>query len=61
MKIPKSQLTAEQPLIKKDSDLLKIYPTLKDKEEAKIRQQEGHFHDIIKSQTVQVGDPQTGK
>ena len=39
----------------------KRYSTSKDKEEATVRQQEGHNHDKIKSQTYWVSDPQTGE
>ena len=39
----------------------KNYPMSNDTEEASARWQEGHNHDKIKSHTLQVSDPQTGK
>ena len=58
-KIPKSQLSLEQPLTKKTVTYQRRYSTSKDKEEAIMRK--GHFHSVIKSHTHQVGNPQTGK
>ena len=50
--IPKSQLTAQQPLLKKTgTHQKKRYSISKDKEEIKIREQEGCTHNIIKSYT----------
>ena len=66
-KIPRSQLTAEQPssttttATTKRWNLPKRYPTCKDKEEATMRWYEGHNCDKIKSHTRWVGNPQTGK
>ena len=61
MKTPKSQLTAKQPLTEKTHTYQKRYSTPKDKEAATVGQQEGHFHNRIKSHTCQIGNPQTGK
>ena len=59
MKTPKSQLTAKQPLTEKTHTYQKRYSTPEDKEAATVGQQEGHFHNRIKSLTCQVGNPQT--
>ena len=47
----KSQQVAEQPLPRGAGPTKKRYSTSKDKEEATVRQQEGHNHEKIKSQT----------
>ena len=60
-KTPKSKLTTEQTLTKKNAwTYQKRYPTSEDKEEA-TRQEEGHNRDKIKSHPCWVGNPQTGK
>ena len=59
---PKFQLAVEQPLTGECWNLSKKnYPMSNDTEEASARWQEGHDHDKIKSHTLQVSDPQTGK
>ena len=53
--------TAEQPLTKKTRTYQKRYSTPKDKEEGKMRWQEGCFLDTMKSHTHWVGNPKYGK
>ena len=58
MRTPKSHLTAEWTLVKKNGTYQKRYATSKGKEET-TRLEEDHTHNIIKSNTPQVGYPQT--
>ena len=60
MKTPESQLTAKQPLTEKTHTYQNRYSTTEDKEAATMGQQEGHFHNRIKSHTCKIGNPQTG-
>ena len=61
MRVPKSQLTAEQPSPIKIQTFQKRNSTIKDKIEVTVRQEDESFHDTIKSQTLHVDEPQTQK
>ena len=59
---PKSQLSAEQPLMKKTGTYQKRSSTTKDiKKEPQQDKQEGGTLDVVKSHTSWVGNPQTGE